>query len=197
MNCCHQRHSFLNFLPSVTGNEIAGNVLISIEFIHAFGPWTGYHSKHAQLTLLSYCCYVRQAMPLSHYTSCSHAVKKYIAEQRGNWQHTDRQETWGLIDLIKTLNVYVGTKARFCVCTQVFRFIKPCVRQNLCKNPFINPIQGKIVLTCISTSSPPRNHHIWSLQCLVLLCISSSAYHFHAYSHPRDTMFQYSCYVLK
>ncbi len=25
--------------------------------------------------LLSYCCYVRQAMPLSHYTSHSHAVK--------------------------------------------------------------------------------------------------------------------------
>ncbi len=43
--------------------------------------------------------------------------------------------------------------------------------------------------TCISTPSPPRNHHIWSLQRLVLLCITSSAYHFHAYSHPCDTMF--------
>ncbi len=26
-------------------------------------------------TLLSYCCYTRQIMPLSHYTSCSHTVK--------------------------------------------------------------------------------------------------------------------------
>ncbi len=68
-----------------------------------------------------------------------------------------------------------------------FRFIKPCVRQNLRKNPFINPSQGKIVRMIISTPTPPRNHHIWSLQRLVLLCITSSAYYSHAYSHPRET----------
>ncbi len=87
------------------------------------------------------------------------------------------------------LKVYVCTKARFCLRTKVFRFIKACVRQNMRKNPLINPSQGKIVRTCISTPTPPRNHHIWSLQRLVLRCITSSAYHFHAYSHPRDTMF--------
>ncbi len=87
------------------------------------------------------------------------------------------------------LKVYVRTKARFCVRTKVFRFIKACVRQNMRKNPLINPSQGKIVRMCISTPTPPRNHHIWSLQRLILRCITSSAYHFHAYSHPRDTMF--------
>ncbi len=49
---------------------------------------------------------------------------------------------------------------------KVFRFIKACVRQNLRKNPFINPSQGKIVCTCISTPTP-RKHHIWRLQRLV------------------------------
>ncbi len=101
-------------------------------------------------------------------------------------------KAWGLI--YKTLRrfhpkMYLHTKARFCLRTKVFRFIKPCVRQNLRKNPFINPSQGKIVRTCISTPSPPQNNHILSLQCLVILCITSSAYHFHAYSHPCDTMF--------
>ncbi len=81
------------------------------------------------------------------------------------------------------------TKARSCIRVIFFRFIKPCVHQNLCKNPFINPSQGKSAHTCISTPSPPRNHHIWSLQRLVLLCITSSAYHFHLYPHPSDTMF--------
>ncbi len=75
------------------------------------------------------------------------------------------------------LKVYVRTKARF------------CVQQNLRKKPFINPSQGKIVRTCISTPTPPRNNHVWRLQRLVLLCITSSACHFHAYYHPRDTMF--------
>ena len=87
------------------------------------------------------------------------------------------------------LKVCVRTYGRICVRTKVFRFIKPCVGQNLRKNPFRNPSQGKIVRTCISTPTPPRNHHIWSLQRLVLLCITSSACHFHAYSHARDTMF--------
>ncbi len=87
------------------------------------------------------------------------------------------------------LKVYVRTKARFWIRTKVFRFIKPYVRQNLRKNPFINPSQGKIVHTCISTLSPPWNNYIWSLQHLGLLCITSSAYHFRAYSHPCDTMF--------
>ncbi len=92
------------------------------------------------------------------------------------------------IDFI--LKVYVHTKAVFCIRVNVFRFIKPCVRQNLRKNPFINPSQWKSVHTCISTPTTPSNHYIWSLQHLVLLCIiTSSAYHFHAYSHPRDTMF--------
>ncbi len=70
------------------------------------------------------------------------------------------------------LKVYVRTKARLCVRVNFFRFIKPCVRQNLHKNPFINPIQGKIVRTFISTPSPPRNHHIWSLLRLLLRCIT-------------------------
>ncbi len=87
------------------------------------------------------------------------------------------------------LKVYVGTKARFCVHTNVFRLIKACVRRNLRKNHFINPSQGKVVRTCISTPSPPRNHYIWSLQRLVLLCITSSAYHFNAELHPHETMF--------
>ncbi len=63
--------------------------------------------------------------------------------------------------------------------------------QNLCKNPFIKASQGKIVRTCIFTPSPHRNHHIWSLQRLVLLCITSSAYNFLAYSCPRNTMFTF------
>ncbi len=54
------------------------------------------------------------------------------------------------IDFI--LKVYVGTKARFYVCTNVFRFIKPCVCHNLRRNHFINPNQGKIERTCISSS---------------------------------------------
>ncbi len=60
------------------------------------------------------------------------------------------------------LKVYVSTKARLCVRVNFFRFIKPCVWGS----------QGKIVRTCISTPSPPRNHHIWSLLRLVLRCIS-------------------------
>ncbi len=50
--------------------------------------------------------------------------------------------------------------------------------------PLYIPVRGS---TCISTPTTPRNHHKWSLQRLVLLCITSSAYHFHAYSHPLDT----------
>ncbi len=57
--------------------------------------------------------------------------------------------------------MYVCTKDRFCDAWIFFRFIKPCLRQNLRKNPFINPSQGKIVRTCISTPTPPRNPHIW------------------------------------
>jgi len=53
----------------------------------------------------------------------------------------------------------------------------------------LNASQGKIVHTCISTPTPPQNHHILSLQHLVLLCITSSAYNFYAYRYPRDTMF--------
>ncbi len=54
-------------------------------------------------------------------------------------------------------------------------------RTKVCKKPFINPSQGKIVCMCISTLTPPRNNYIWSLQSIVLLWITSSAYHFHAY----------------
>ncbi len=38
-------------------------------------------------TLLSYSCYVQQAMPLSHYTSCSHAVKNPL------WSQEDTDNT--------------------------------------------------------------------------------------------------------
>ncbi len=62
------------------------------------------------------------------------------------------------------LKVYVDTSARFYVRTKVFRFIKPGVHRNLRKNHFINSSQGKIVRMCISTPTPPVNHHIWSLQ---------------------------------
>ncbi len=89
------------------------------------------------------------------------------------------------------LTVYILTKPSFCASTKVLRFIKPRVRQNQRKNPFINPSQGTIVRMCISTMSPPRNQHIWILQRLLLVCITSSAYHFHAYSHPLDTMGAY------
>ncbi len=83
------------------------------------------------------------------------------------------------------LSVYFILKVYVCVI--FFRFIKPCVCQNLRKKPLINPSQGNIVRMCISTPSPPRNHHVWNLHPLVLLCITSSSYNFHAYSHPRDT----------
>ncbi len=69
------------------------------------------------------------------------------------------------------LKVYVRIKARLCVLVNFFRFVKPCVCQNLHKNPFINPSQGKIVRTCIPPPTHPRNHHIWNLQRLVLLSI--------------------------
>ncbi len=67
------------------------------------------------------------------------------------------------------LKVYVCTEAWFCIRVNFFTFIKPCICLNLRKNPFINPSQGKVVRMCISTLTPPRNHHTWSLQRLVLL----------------------------
>ncbi len=85
------------------------------------------------------------------------------------------------------LKVYVGTKVRFCIRTKVLRFIKPYAR-TCTKIPLIIPVRGRLC----ARASPPRYHHIWSLQRLVLLCIISSAYHVHAYSHPRDSMFTQS-----
>ncbi len=43
---------------------------------------------------LSYCCYARHTMPLSHLHMFSRS-EKYIAEQRGNWQNTDREDRAG------------------------------------------------------------------------------------------------------
>ncbi len=45
-----------------------------------------------KLALLSYCCYLRQAMLLSHYTSCSHTVKIHRGGKRGNWQRADNTD---------------------------------------------------------------------------------------------------------
>ncbi len=64
-------------------------------------------------------------------------------------------------------------KTRFCIRTTFFRFIKPCVRQNL---RFINPSQGKTVRSCISTLSPPeitryvRNNWWRAVEFLEKLC---------------------------
>lgn len=43
-------------------------------------------------TFLSYYCCVQPAMVLLRHT-CSHS-EEHIAEQRENWQHDDRQDTW-------------------------------------------------------------------------------------------------------
>ncbi len=71
------------------------------------------------------------------------------------------------IDFI--IKLRVQKKPRFCIRTKFFRFIKPCVRQNL---SFINPSQGKTVRSCISTLSPPeitryvRNNWWWAIEFL-------------------------------
>ncbi len=36
-------------------------------------------------------------MPLSHYTHMFSCSEKYIAEQRGNWQHTNREDRAGYL----------------------------------------------------------------------------------------------------
>ncbi len=54
--------------------------------------------------LLSYCCYARQAMPLSHYTPCSHAVKNTSRSK----EETDNTPT------DKTEQVTSGMKQEFC-----------------------------------------------------------------------------------
>lgn len=81
------------------------------------------------------------------------------------------------------LNMYVHTI--FCICTsfQIYKTTRTPEPAQKC----INPSQRKILCSCISTLSPPQNHHIWRLRCLVLLCVTSFAYH--ACTHPRDTMF--------
>ncbi len=52
------------------------------------------------------------------------------------------------------------TKDRFCICTKVFRFIKACIHQNMCKNPFINPSQGKMT-PCLTPSTVQDIKEIW------------------------------------
>ncbi len=53
------------------------------------------------------------------------------------------------------IKIYIDFILKVYIDTKVFRFIKTSVQQNLRKNTFINPSQGKIVRTCISTPSPP------------------------------------------
>ncbi len=78
------------------------------------------------------------------------------------------------------LKVYVGTTHN------IFQIYKTMgMPEPVQKFPLYIPVSGRL---CVR-ASPPQNHHIWSLQRLVLLCITSSAYHFHAYSHPCDNMF--------
>jgi len=62
--------------------------------------------------------------------------------------------------------VIVCTKARFSICTEVFRFINPCEHQNLHKIPFIKLTQNQLkIYTYMELTLP-----------IVLLCIMSSAY---------------------
>ncbi len=78
------------------------------------------------------------------------------------------------------LRVYVRTKARFCARTKVCR--------NLRKNPFINPSQGKIMRVHLHPDSSQKSPHMeLTMPSFImhnLICI-----HLHAYSHPRDTLF--------
>ncbi len=51
-------------------------------------------STHFQLQnppTLSYCYHDKQTVPISHYTHVPRS-EKYIAYQRGTWQHTDRED---------------------------------------------------------------------------------------------------------
>lgn len=83
------------------------------------------------------------------------------------------------------LKMGIHRKDRF----SIFRFVKPYVHQNLCKIPFRNPSQQKIVFICISTLSRPWNNQIWSLQCLVyyeLPHLHTISIYFHVY--PCDTL---------
>ncbi len=57
-----------------------------------------------RLSPLHYCCYVQQAVPLSRHTSCSHVVKKYIAEQ---------EDTYNMLK-DKTEQVTLGMKQNLC-----------------------------------------------------------------------------------
>ncbi len=88
------------------------------------------------------------------------------------------------IDFI--LEVYVLTKARFCIHVNVFRFIKPCVRQNLCKNPFINPSQGKSAYVHLHPDSSQKSLYMelitpgftmYNLICISFPCIFPSTWH--------------------
>jgi len=86
------------------------------------------------------------------------------------------------------LKVYVRPKAKNGVRQKIFRFIKPCVRQNQGRIPFINPSQRKHMRLLPEITI--------CLQRLVLLCTSSSAYHLHVIIHPRDTMLTYKTLFL-
>ncbi len=79
--------------------------------------------------------------------------------------------TWGLIykTLLRFHPKCVGRHKSYILHV----FIKPCECQNLPKNAFINPGQGKIVHTCISTpKSPYMELTAPSLTMHNLLCIS-------------------------
>ncbi len=123
---------------------------------------------------------------------CSHTILPVALQLLSANQHWWRRRPG--VSFIKLsvdfiLKVYVCTKASFLRTRDFFQIYKNTRTPEPAQKSLYKTQSGeKCAYVHLHPDSSP-NHHIWSIQRLVLLCITSSAYHSYAYSYPRDTMF--------